>query len=311
MTQAVLPAAHGGSGARVRWVVGQAALLVSAVLGYFLIRGFTQARPGIAVEHAHHLIAFEQWLGLARERQLQELVVPQGNPTHGALSTFFDSVYIYGHWPVIALSLLWLGLRAPAVLARTRDAMLASGAVGLVCFTMFPVAPPRLAGIGMVDTVSEDSPAYRLLQPHSLTNQYAAFPSLHMGWDLLIGLALFTATRRWWLRALAVLAPLLMCAAVVVTANHYLLDVLAGATIAALAWAVAARRRGAVHHPAPRRRAPQPVRRWSPKPLPAAAAQQAAWTSSQLTANSCIAASPQQSASVHSTVSSPCRTSVP
>jgi membrane-associated phospholipid phosphatase len=306
MTPAVLPAARERSGAGTRWVLGQAALLVSAVLGYFLIRGYTQARTGIAVDDAHHVIALEQSLGLAREWELQGLVLP-----HGALSTFFDRVYIYGHWPVIAVSLLWLGLRAPAVLARTRDAMLLSGAVGLVCFTTFPVAPPRLAGIGLVDTVSEDSPAYRLLQPHSFTNQYAAFPSLHVGWDLLIGLALFTATRRWWLRALAVLAPLLMCAAVVVTANHYLLDVLAGATIAASAWAMVARRRGPVHRPDPGRRAPQPVRRWSPKPLPRVPAQQVAWTSSQLTANSCIAASPPHSGSVHSTVPSPCRTSVP
>jgi membrane-associated phospholipid phosphatase len=81
-----------------------------------------------------------------------------------------------------------------------------------------------------------------------------------VGWNLLIGLALFTAARRWWLRALAVLAPLLMCAAVVVTANHYLLDVLAGATMAASAWAVTARRRGPVDLD-PQRRTRQPVSR--------------------------------------------------
>jgi hypothetical protein len=132
-----------------------------------------------------------------------------------------------------------------------------------------------------------------------------------VGWDLLIGLALFTAARRWWLRVLAVLAPLLMCAAVVVTANHYLLDVLAGAAIAASAWAVTARRPGPADRGDPGRQAPQPVRRWSPKPPAAVPAQQVAWTSSQLTANSCIAASPPQSGSVHSRVPSPCRTSVP
>jgi membrane-associated phospholipid phosphatase len=306
MTQAVLPATGRRSGARARWLGGQAALLVVAVLGYFLIRGITHARTDIAVDDAHRLIALEQSLGLARERQLQGVLLP-----HGVLSRILDWVYIYGHWPVIAVSLLWLGLRAPAVLARTRDAMLLSGAVGLACFTTFPVAPPRLASIGMVDTVSEDSPAYRLLQPHSLTNQYAAYPSLHVGWNLLIGLALFTAARRWWLRVLAVLAPLLMCAAVVVTANHYLLDVLAGAAIAASAWAVTARRPGPADRGDPGRQAPQPVRRWSPKPPAAVPAQQVAWTSSQLTANSCIAASPPQSGSVHSTVPSPCRTSVP
>jgi hypothetical protein len=116
---------------------------------------------------------------------------------------------------------------------------------------MTQAALPAAGSRSGADTVSEDSPAYRLLQPHALTNQYAAFPSLHVGWDLLIGLALFTAARRWWLRALAVLAPLLMCAAVVVTANHYLLDVLAGATIATSAWAVTARSRGPVDRVGP------------------------------------------------------------
>lgn len=96
MTQAVLPAAGSRSGAGARWVLGQAALLPAAVLGYFLIRGFAQARTEIAVDDAHRLIALEQGLGIARERQIQGLVIH-----HGAVSTLFDWVYIYGHWPVI------------------------------------------------------------------------------------------------------------------------------------------------------------------------------------------------------------------
>jgi hypothetical protein len=210
--------------------------MVSAVAAYFLVRGATEAKTADAVRNAARLVHVEQLLGLDREHALQALVLP-----HGWLSEVFTRIYIYGHWPVIALTLGLLAFRAPQVFARTRNAMLLSGSVGLTIFLSLPVAPPRLAGIGLVDTVDEQSHAYRVLQPAAFTNQYAALPSLHVGWNLLMGLALWAAARRWWLKVLAVAGPLVMATAVVVTANHYLVDVLAGATIATAAWLVAGR----------------------------------------------------------------------
>jgi membrane-associated phospholipid phosphatase len=124
--------------------------------------------------------------------------------------------------------------------------MIASGLLGIAIFVSYPVAPPRLAGMGLVDTVTVHSNSYRVLQPPAFVNQYAALPSLHVGWDLLMGIALATAAARPLLRALAALMPLAMVAAVVLTANHYLLDVVAGAAVAlvGLAIAVAVERRG-------------------------------------------------------------------
>jgi hypothetical protein len=86
------------------------------------------------------------------------------------------------------------------------------------------VAPPRLAHLGLVDTVTERSQAYRILQPPAFVNQYAAMPSLHVGWDLLVGLTIVSAASATWLRMVGRLMPVLMAVATVATANHYLLD---------------------------------------------------------------------------------------
>ena len=83
-----------------------------------------------------------------------------------------------------------------------------------------------------MDTVSEFSNSYRILQPPSLVNQYAAVPSLHVGWNLLIGITIFTSTDRRWLKAIGVIIPILMAISVVVTANHFVIDGFLGAIVA-------------------------------------------------------------------------------
>src|SRR5690606_6334860 len=135
----------------------------------------------------------------------------------GALTTAANWVYIWGHWPVIAITLLWLHRRQPREFVRLRNAMFVSGAIGLVIFALYPVAPPRHLPDRFVDTVTELSRSYRVLQPPSLINEYAAVPSLHMGWNLLIGIFLFRYSRLWLVRAVGVVSPLLMGLAIVAT----------------------------------------------------------------------------------------------
>jgi membrane-associated phospholipid phosphatase len=120
-----------------------------------------------------------------------------------------------------------------------RNAIFLSGAVGFLFFALFPVAPPRLVDPALVDTVTQHSDAYRALQPPGLTNQYAAFPSLHFGWNLLVGIVLWGTTTRLLVRTFAVAGPLAMSAAVVVTANHFVLDVAGGLLLVLAALPVA------------------------------------------------------------------------
>jgi membrane-associated phospholipid phosphatase len=93
-----------------------------------------------------------------------------------------------------------------------------------------------------MDTVTLHSEAYRALQPPGLTNQYAAFPSLHFGWNVLVGVAVWGATRNVPLRLLSVVGPAAMAAAVVLTANHYVLDLVGGLAVVLFALWVVRRR---------------------------------------------------------------------
>ena len=224
----------------VRTVLPDALAVAGGVAVYFGVRGQTAGSPDTALRHAADVLAVEQALGLDVERGLQAALIAQES-----LTTFANWIYIWGHWPAIVATLVYLAVRARPVFRRLRDAMLVSGLMGLCVYTTYPVAPPRLAGMGMIDTVADQSGAYRVLQPPALVNQYAAMPSLHVGWDLLVGLAVLAAASTWTMRSLGAAMPVLMAVATVLTANHYVLDVLVGAGFGLVGWVVAGRCRRA------------------------------------------------------------------
>ena len=114
-----------------------------------------------------------------------------------------------------------------------RNALVASGVVGLVCFALYPVAPPRLfAPDQFFDSLGELSSSYQILQNPKVTNQFAAVPSFHVGWNLLAAIAVWRATRFRPLKLIAALVPVLMMTAVLLTANHWVLDIVAGIAVA-------------------------------------------------------------------------------
>jgi membrane-associated phospholipid phosphatase len=224
------------AGSRAVWVLGQAGLVTLGIFVYFRVRGLTEGSVDVAVEHAHDIAALEQRLGIDVE------TAAQGPVYHSpAAEALINWVYIWGHWPVIVATMVWLAWRHRSVFLRLRDGMLVSGAIGLVIFASYPVAPPRLADGDVIDTVTRSSDSYRVLQPPAFVNQYAAMPSLHSGWDLLVGIAIFTAATTVWLRAIGVLLPVAMLLAVVATGNHFVLDVVAGVALALFGHLVALR----------------------------------------------------------------------
>ncbi len=201
--------------------------MAGGALCYFAVRGITQGAITLAQANARALMGVERALRLDWEAAAQGLVV--GND---ALVTLTNWVYIYGHWPVIIVALLTLYLHAPNRYYTLRNALFISGAIGLLIFALVPVAPPRLAVLDLVDTVTERSSSYRALQPPGLLNKYAALPSLHFGWNLIVGVVLWQASRHPALRIFAVAMPCAMAFAVVATANHYVVDVLLGGLVA-------------------------------------------------------------------------------
>ena len=203
-------------------------VILLAYFSYHLVRAAVSGRVDQAFINAHELIRLEQSLGIFWEIQLQGLIL-----SHQFLIDFFNGVYIWGHIPVVVGLALWVYIFRRDSFARYRNAFLISGAIGLIFFIALPTAPPRfIPDAGFVDTVTLHNNAYRILQPPAFVNQYAALPSLHLGWNLLMGLAVFQTTRAWYARAFGLLMPLLMLAGIILTGNHYILDGVLGVTIA-------------------------------------------------------------------------------
>jgi len=209
-------------------------LIAFAMLLYFGIRNRTVGNADVAFANADRLLSFERRLGIAWEGSVQSVTV-----SHDLLVTAANWVYIWGHWPVIlgAATLLYLYRRRHYYLLR--NAFFVSGFIGFAFFALFPVAPPRLLDAGLVDTVTERSNAYRALQPPGLTNQYAAFPSLHAGWNLLLGIVVVMAVTCLAVRVVAIALPVAMALAVVATANHFVIDVPAGFVVVLVGLAAA------------------------------------------------------------------------
>ena len=210
---------------------------------YFGVRAFTEGKVANAIANAIDLVHVERDLDLDWEDAVQGLVLGEH-----ALVDAVNAMYIWGHWPLLIVGGFLLFHLGQAEYRRLRTVILLSGALGLVVFAIFPVAPPRLAPVGLQDTVTLHSQTYRTVLPPSLINEYAAMPSFHAGWNLLLGIELFRVSQNALLRTFGVLMPAAMAFSVVATANHFILDVVGGAlvVIAALAlvsWFEGRRRR--------------------------------------------------------------------
>jgi hypothetical protein len=211
-------------------------LILPAGLLYFSVRGLESASESTAIEHARQVVSFERSLGILVEPDLQRLIVG-----HQWLVDLFNWIYVWAHWPVILIWVVWMWARHRDAYPTYRNAVLISGAAGMVVFALYPLAPPRLfSDLNVVDTVSLHSRSYRVLQPPSLTNLYASMPSLHFGWNLLVGVAIVRNARAFLGRVIGVILPIAMFSAIVLTANHYIVDGIAGGAFALTGLAISA-----------------------------------------------------------------------
>lgn len=198
------------------------------LLVYYLIRGFVFDEYLEAKAHAFSIIQLERGLHLFWEPQLQHLL------NRGIVEIqLWDLIYFWAHAPVIAAVGIWLYLRDKRCYSLIRNAFLVSALAGLVIYWLYPVAPPRLlTGFGFVDTMQRySSLSYQAQSLKPFVNPYAAVPSLHFGWSILIGVGLILTIQRPLGWALGVLLPLLMLVAIVATANHFFFDALSGLVV--------------------------------------------------------------------------------
>ncbi len=220
-------------------VAKELAFVAFAAAVYGGVRAVTEGSVAQAVANAELIDRVERSLGIAWEDAAQALITDSAT-----LVALANWIYIWGHWPVIIITAVLLYRHRRGHYRMLRNAMIASGLIGFIFFAAMPTAPPRLAGLGLSDTVAEQSHSYRALQPPSLTNQYAAMPSLHFGWNLLVGFILFSAFAGIAVRVFSVCMPMAMGFAVIATANHFVLDVVVGmlVVVAGLSIAIAIER---------------------------------------------------------------------
>lgn len=215
---------------RLRFALVALAELLVAGLGYLVYSlscGAVHQHQALAFQNADRVVRLERSLGLFIERGLQTPVLP-----HAWLLQAFNAIYMWGHLPLVIAAAVWLFAFHRPQYRVIRNAVLISGGLALIVFYAFPVAPPRLVpGLHLVDTAAMISPVYDTVEPKVFFNPYAAMPSMHIGWDLLMGIGLVWAATWRPLRWFGAVLPLGMLLAVVITGNHYVVDGLAGALI--------------------------------------------------------------------------------
>lgn len=221
---------------RLLWrALAELAVAALGYVAYSLSTGAVHGHQALAYRNAARVTDFEQALHLLHERGLQALVLP-----HMWLVQVFNAVYMWGHLPLIIVVAVWLFLFHRRPYRVIRNAVLISGGLALIVFYTFPVAPPRLVpSLHLVDTAALISPVYDTVEPKVFFNPYAAIPSMHIGWDLLMGIGLVCCARYAVLRWFGVLLPVAMFVAVVITGNHYFVDGVAGVLTACVALAAA------------------------------------------------------------------------
>lgn len=200
----------------------EVALVMTAYLVYYLARAIAADRVEDAFDNAHIIVSAEQALGIFVELPLQIALLGYDLLVH-----FFSLWYFWGHFPLIALFGIWALFRHPDDYRWARNAIFIAGALALIGYMAFPVAPPRLLpAAGFVDTL--ESAFVLKYSDSTLVNQFAAVPSMHFGFAVIIGAALYRIFGGQRGAIVGLLIVSLMLTSIIVTGNHYFLDAVLG-----------------------------------------------------------------------------------
>ncbi|MYT70695.1 MULTISPECIES: phosphatase PAP2 family protein [unclassified Streptomyces] len=204
---------------------------------YSLIRNAVPEQRAKALRNADWIWSLEHHLGIAVEQSV--------NHTVNAVTWLIIGMnYYYAtlHFVMTLGVLVWLFRRHPGRYAATRLVLFATTAVALVGYYFFPLAPPRLMSGGhFIDTVAVHQTWGSMASGNlkNMSNQYAAMPSMHIGWSLWCGLTIFALASAPWARILGLLYPVATLTVIVATANHFWLDAVGGMLCLAFGFLVA------------------------------------------------------------------------
>jgi PAP2 superfamily protein len=204
-------------------------IVVSLLLIYKAARLLAEGDHRIAVQHALQVIDIERALGVFNEENAQRLVIKST-----AAIKFLNVYYLWAHFSVTIAMLVWLYVKKPLGYLSVRRVLVVVTALGLVGHALYPLAPPRLLdayghSFGFIDTALKFGPnSYGAKGTYgNLANQFAAMPSLHFAWAVVVAWGVVKFAKSRW-RYLAVLHPVFTLLAIVLTANHYWIDAAVG-----------------------------------------------------------------------------------
>jgi membrane-associated phospholipid phosphatase len=203
-------------------------LFVAAYLIYTLARWLFVGDLADARTHARWIYETEQTAHVAVEGSVQRAF---DSPV---ASWLLSNLYLAAQLAVVPATLIWLYRRSRVLYRELRNTVVATWLIAVPVFALFPVAPPRLAELGLADTVSQQAAVELTGRSTIFYNPLAAVPSLHVGFAVAVGIALALGLRRRWAKALALLWGPLVALAVVATGNHYIFDIAAGLLVTAL-----------------------------------------------------------------------------
>jgi hypothetical protein len=206
------------------------ALVLGLYAVYEATRGLVAGDAQVALRHAQDVVSLERSLQIFVEEPVQHaaLAVP------GLVATL-GFAYLTLHLSLTGGLLLWLHRRRPAAYPVVRTTLLFATALALVGYVVFPTAPPRLSHVGIVDTVSGGHVDLNKGLVSSLYNPYAALPSMHVGYALIVGASLARYAAHAITRLAGFAYPPFVLLVIVATGNHFVIDAAAGAAVAALA----------------------------------------------------------------------------
>jgi PAP2 superfamily len=217
-------------------------LLILAFYGlYTMVRDLRGTRPVSVVQAFHNaqrLIHLERMFGIFHEADVQKAFLSQT-----WLIKISDDFYGTVHFAAAITILVVLFLWFPERYRLWRNTIAFATGLALIGFYFFPLMPPRLLppGYHFVDTLKTVGGIWSFSSGpvEHVSNQYAAMPSLHTAWSAWCALVLWDIVRPWWGKALAVLYPMATIFAIVVTANHYFGDAIAGLLLIAVSYLIA------------------------------------------------------------------------
>ena len=198
---------------------------------YSLSRG-SVGKASVAFDHAREIIDIEKALSIFVEPDIQSFFLESSLRMDIA-----NSLYTYCYYPPLILFAIWAYWRHRPKYKIIRTTFVISAALAFIVFATYPVAPPRFfdglhgaENLGFMDTLVQ----HWNVDDKSIGafyNPYAAMPSLHQGWTLMIGAGIIWMTKSWFGKVIGVSLPIAMFVGIVSTANHFVLDAVGGAVI--------------------------------------------------------------------------------